>query len=125
VAENGGELIRARTSEGRERAKARGVKLGRKPKLTETPEARGDQTARQARRAGARDRAQLQRQPQHDFAACGLIQILCSTAPSNEATGEVICSARSCQKRRDKLPPPVFPLGERSEHFAAIWPGFP
>jgi DNA invertase Pin-like site-specific DNA recombinase len=29
------ELIRARTSEGRERARARGVKLGRKPKLTE------------------------------------------------------------------------------------------
>ena len=28
------ELTRARTSEGRERAKARGVKLGRKPKLT-------------------------------------------------------------------------------------------
>ena len=28
------ELIRRRTSEGRERAKARGVKLGRKPKLT-------------------------------------------------------------------------------------------
>jgi DNA invertase Pin-like site-specific DNA recombinase len=28
------ELIRARTSEGRERAKERGVKLGRKPKLT-------------------------------------------------------------------------------------------
>jgi DNA invertase Pin-like site-specific DNA recombinase len=29
------DLIRARTCEGRERAKARGVKLGRKPKLTE------------------------------------------------------------------------------------------
>jgi DNA invertase Pin-like site-specific DNA recombinase len=29
------DLIRARTTEGRERAKARGVKLGRKPKLTE------------------------------------------------------------------------------------------
>jgi DNA invertase Pin-like site-specific DNA recombinase len=29
------DLIRARTSEGRERAKARGLKLGRKPKLTE------------------------------------------------------------------------------------------
>ena len=29
------ELIRARTSEGRERAKAKGVKMGRKPKLTE------------------------------------------------------------------------------------------
>jgi len=28
------DLIRARTSEGRERAKARGVKIGRKPKLT-------------------------------------------------------------------------------------------
>jgi DNA invertase Pin-like site-specific DNA recombinase len=28
------ELIRSRTSEGRERAKARGVRLGRKPKLT-------------------------------------------------------------------------------------------
>ena len=29
------DLIRSRTDEGRERAKARGVKLGRKPKLTE------------------------------------------------------------------------------------------
>ncbi len=29
------DLIRKRTSEGRERAKARGVKLGRKPKLTQ------------------------------------------------------------------------------------------
>ena len=28
------ELIRSRTSEGRERARARGVKMGRKPKLT-------------------------------------------------------------------------------------------
>ncbi len=34
------ELIRTRTSEGRERAKARGVKLGRKPKLTPTRSAR-------------------------------------------------------------------------------------
>ena len=29
------ELIRARTGEGRDRAKARGVKMGRKPKLTD------------------------------------------------------------------------------------------
>lgn len=29
------ELIRSRTSEGREHAKARGVRLGRKPKLTD------------------------------------------------------------------------------------------
>ena len=34
LAEFGRELIRARTGEGRERAKARGVKMGRKPKLT-------------------------------------------------------------------------------------------
>jgi DNA invertase Pin-like site-specific DNA recombinase len=31
------DLIRARTGEGRERAKARGVKMGRKPKLTAHP----------------------------------------------------------------------------------------
>jgi DNA invertase Pin-like site-specific DNA recombinase len=29
------ELIRSRTGEGRERAKAKGVKMGRKPKLTD------------------------------------------------------------------------------------------
>jgi DNA invertase Pin-like site-specific DNA recombinase len=34
LAEFGRDLIRARTSEGRARAVARGVKLGRKPKLT-------------------------------------------------------------------------------------------
>jgi DNA invertase Pin-like site-specific DNA recombinase len=33
------ELIKARTSEGRARAKARGVKLGRRPKLTPVPAA--------------------------------------------------------------------------------------
>ena len=41
------DLIRARTGEGRERAKARGVKMGRKPKLTPHQQARGDQAARQ------------------------------------------------------------------------------
>ena len=34
VAEFERELIRGRTGEGRERAKAQGVKMGRKPKLT-------------------------------------------------------------------------------------------
>ena len=38
------ELIRARTGEGRERAKARGVHMGRPPKLTPAPEEGGDQT---------------------------------------------------------------------------------
>jgi DNA invertase Pin-like site-specific DNA recombinase len=40
------DLIRTRTSEGRDRAKARGVKLGRKPKNDRTPEARGDPPSR-------------------------------------------------------------------------------
>jgi hypothetical protein len=66
------DLIRARTSEGRERAKASGVKLGRKPKLTEHQK-------REAMRRRDRDgepvreiAPQLQCQPQHDFAVDGL-----------------------------------------------------
>lgn len=34
------ELIRSRTSEGRERAKSRGVRIGRRPKLTKHQRAR-------------------------------------------------------------------------------------
>ncbi len=49
------DLIRARTGEGRERAKARGVKMGRKPKLTPHQQQRGDQ----APRPGRADRATL------------------------------------------------------------------
>ena len=60
------ELIRARTGEGRERAKARGVKLGRKPKLTVHQKREATNAATRGR-AAARDRPQLQRQPQHDF----------------------------------------------------------
>src|ERR1700735_2493862 len=41
------ELIRARTGEGRARAKARGVKLGRRPKLT--PHQKGEAIARRER----------------------------------------------------------------------------
>jgi DNA invertase Pin-like site-specific DNA recombinase len=50
------ELIRARTSEGRARAKARGVKLGRKPKLTahQQREARARKAAGEALREIAR-----------------------------------------------------------------------
>ena len=61
------ELIRARTGEGRARAKARGVKLGRKPKLT--PHQQGGDYAAATTASRARDRPQLQRPPQHDFAA--------------------------------------------------------
>jgi hypothetical protein len=54
-------LIRARTGEGRERAKAKGVKMGRKPKLTDHQKSRGDQAARQGRGDADGDWPQLQR----------------------------------------------------------------
>lgn len=47
------ELIRARTGEGRERAKARGVKVGRKPKLT--PHQRQEALARREAGEGVTD----------------------------------------------------------------------
>ena len=75
------ELIRARTGEGRERAKARGVKMGRKPKLTEHQKREAIRRRDQRRRAGARDRPQLQRQPQHDFTTHSVSNaiVLCQT----------------------------------------------
>jgi DNA invertase Pin-like site-specific DNA recombinase len=60
------DLIRARTGEGRERAKARGVKMGRKPKLTPHQKAEAIKR-RDAGRADARHRQKLQRLAQHDF----------------------------------------------------------
>ena len=65
------DLIRARTGEGRARAKARGVKMGRPHKLTPAPAARGDPAARR-RRAAARHRPQLQRHRGDDFEAGGV-----------------------------------------------------
>ena len=44
------DLIRSRTSEGRERAKARGVRLGRRPKLTPHRSMRRSLVGRLARR---------------------------------------------------------------------------
>ena len=52
------DLIRTRTGEGRERAKARGVKMGRKPKHKPHQQREAMKTARQ-RRGGAGDRPQL------------------------------------------------------------------
>ncbi len=62
------DLIRARTGEGRERAKARGVKMGRKPKLT-PHQRRGNSSPQGKRRGRAGNCPQLQRPQQHDFAA--------------------------------------------------------
>jgi hypothetical protein len=56
------DLIRSRTGEGR----ARGVKMGRKPKLTSASAEGGDQASRPGR-AATRYRPQLQRPQQHDF----------------------------------------------------------
>jgi DNA invertase Pin-like site-specific DNA recombinase len=67
VAEFERDLIRARTSEGRERAKARGVKLGRKPNLTEHQRREAIRRHDCRRRAAARHRPQLHRVAQHDF----------------------------------------------------------
>ena len=61
------DLIRARTGEGRERAKARGVKMGRKPKLTPHQKREASGAATRARDP-CRHRAKLQRR-RHDFEA--------------------------------------------------------
>src|SRR4051795_4413040 len=69
------DLIRTRTGEGRARAVARGVKMGRKPKLT--PHQRREAiTRRDAGAAGAGDRAQLQCARQHDLKAGLMNRIL-------------------------------------------------
>jgi hypothetical protein len=54
-------LIHARASEGRERAKARGVKLGCKPKLTEHQRCEAIRRRDCRQRAAARHRPQLHR----------------------------------------------------------------
>ena len=51
------ELIRARTGEGRARAKARGVKLGRKPKLTPHQKSEAIERRERGEETLARDRA--------------------------------------------------------------------
>lgn len=51
--------------------------------------------------------------------------ILCPRAPSSGAAGQVLRNARPISKSRDRPRPPVFLLGERSEHFAATLLRFP
>jgi DNA invertase Pin-like site-specific DNA recombinase len=60
--------IGAPASEGRERQGAR-RQARAKTQANRAPDARGDSSPRPWWRAGARDRPQLQRQPQHDFEA--------------------------------------------------------
>src|SRR5271169_56766 len=55
------DLIRTRTGEGRERAKARGVKMGRKPKLTLTSKRRRSSAATRASRCATSAKASTSR----------------------------------------------------------------
>jgi DNA invertase Pin-like site-specific DNA recombinase/protein tyrosine phosphatase (PTP) superfamily phosphohydrolase (DUF442 family) len=80
------DLIRARTAEGREREGAR-REARAQAEADRASQARGDSPARHRRRAGARDRPQLQRQPQHDFAA------------HDEAIPATICGLRAAGRR--------------------------
>ena len=63
------DLIRARTGEGRARAKARGRENGPAAQAHPAPAARGDQAPRPGRGIARRHRPQLQRQRRDDFAA--------------------------------------------------------
>ena len=64
------DLICARTGEGRERGKERGVKMGRKPKLT--PHQQAEAIKRREAGEPIRDIARtLQRPQQHDFSSHG------------------------------------------------------
>ncbi len=56
-----------RTHEGRKIAHAKGVRMGRKPKLTPAANGRGAAADRRARGIDARPRQELRCQRQHDF----------------------------------------------------------
>jgi DNA invertase Pin-like site-specific DNA recombinase len=92
------DLIRARTSEGRDRAKARGVKARPQTETDGAQEARGDPPPRRARRAGARDRAQLQCLAQHDFKADGVIGCSHGESELRIAAGRPFALRRSLHK---------------------------
>ena len=66
------ELIRARTGEGRERAKAQGRENGAQAETHRPPEARGDQAPRSRRGNACRDWPQLQRFRLDDFEIGGM-----------------------------------------------------
>ena len=68
------DLIRTRTGEGRERAKARGVKNGPAAQAHPAPAARGDQAPRPGRGIARRHWPQLQRQRVDDFPADAIVK---------------------------------------------------
>jgi hypothetical protein len=105
------ELTRARTSEGRERAKARGVKLGRKPKRTE----------HQKREAIKR---RDKRQSQYDFAP-GRLDFVPARAKQPRGRGKVFHSAKPTGKDSQTLPPASVSLRRAQRAFDNDFRGFP
>jgi DNA invertase Pin-like site-specific DNA recombinase len=100
------DLIRARTSEDRERARARGVKMGRPPKLT----AHQQREALRRRNRGYETladiaRSYIQRQSGDDFTARAMIAgggDPKRPSPCNQATtGPAICAAIVARTRGD------------------------
>jgi hypothetical protein len=86
-------------------------------------EARGDQAPRPWRRKRARDRLQLQRQPQHDFTAHRLDFVSVRT---KQRRGWHSISARQADvESKAKCVPALFLLPERREHFRSTLQRFP
>lgn len=91
------DLIRARTSEGRERAKAPRRQARSQAETDRPPEARGDPPARSPRRAGTRNRPQLQCQSQHDFTARSLTRFSAVAIP------QAVCRHQFYRRRKSRL----------------------
>ena len=105
------DLSRARTNEGRDRAKTRDAKLGRKPKLTE------HQKREAIRRRGSDGKPvrEIARSynVSHSTIAPLAAYILCLHAPNNGPSSEVFRSARSAGPPRKTRLPTVFSLTGR------------
>ena len=88
------ELIRARTGEGRERAKAKGVKMGRKPKLTDHQ--KREAIKRRDKGEPMREIARtFQRLAQHDFEIAAVNFLLGRLKACTRISNSVLNSSRA------------------------------
>ena len=86
--------IKERTALGRANAKARGVKFGRKPKLTDHQRKEAIKRRREGRGDDARDRAELQRLAPDDFEALSMLQTRHEWIAKLAAASNVIAAMR-------------------------------